>query len=144
MSDRAEPAAGTAARVRIDHVALWTRDLEGLRDFYMRHFGAESGPRYASRRQAGFTSYFLTLPGGGARLELMALPALGEAVLGRAVGWAHLALAVGDSDAVDTLVARLVAAGVRLVSAARTTGDGYYEAVIADPDGNLVEIVAAN
>ncbi|RBZ54994.1 glyoxalase/bleomycin resistance/extradiol dioxygenase family protein, partial [Klebsiella pneumoniae] len=24
----------------------------------------------------------------------------------------------------------------------RTPGDGYYEAVIADPDGNLIEIVA--
>ncbi len=24
----------------------------------------------------------------------------------------------------------------------RTTGDGYYEAVIKDPDGNLIEIVA--
>ena len=29
-----------------------------------------------------------------------------------------------------------------LVSGPRTTGDGYYEAVIRDPDGNLIEIVA--
>jgi lactoylglutathione lyase len=36
---------------------------------------------------------------------------------------------------------RAAAQGI-LVSPPRTTGDGYYEAVIKDPDGNLIEIVA--
>ena len=34
------------------------------------------------------------------------------------------------------------AAGVRIISEPRLTGDGYYEAVVADPDGNLVEITS--
>ena len=29
--------------MRIDHVALCVRDLEAMRDFYTRHFGATSG-----------------------------------------------------------------------------------------------------
>ena len=33
-------------------------------------------------------------------------------------------------------------AGVEILSPARRTGDGYYEAVVADPDGNRVELVA--
>lgn len=128
--------------MHIEHLAVWTRDLEGMRAFYERHFGARANARYESARQRGFASYFLTFPDGGARLEVMALPALADAAASPAVGYAHLALSLGSREAVDALTARLAAEGVRVVSAPRQTGDGYYESVIADPDGNLVELTA--
>lgn len=55
-------------------------------------------------------------------------------------GYAHLALAVGDKSAVDELVDGLIKDGYDLLNGPRTTGDGYYEAVIADPEGNLIEL----
>lgn len=55
---------------------------------------------------------------------------------------AHLAISVGSRDAVDQLVRDMEAAGVRIMSAPRVTGDGYYEAVIADSEGNLIEITS--
>lgn len=138
------------ASLRVEHVAVWTRDresLERLRAFYADHFGARAGALYESARRPGFASYFLEFPGGGARLELMTAP--GVADHGRdappgaeAVGYAHLALALGTRDAVDAFAARLAAAGVRVASGPRLTGDGYYEAVVHDPDGNAVEITA--
>ena len=57
------------------------------------------------------------------------------------VGWVHLAISVGSVESVDAMAMRAQEQGI-LVSAPRTTGDGYYEAVIRDPDGNLIEIVA--
>jgi lactoylglutathione lyase len=134
---------------RIAHVALWTRDierLEQLRTFYERHFGARAGAPYHSARRPGFVSYFLELA-GGARLELMTLPAdvraeengPSDADTPRP-GYAHIALSLGSAGAVDALTARLAAAGVPVRSAPRWTGDGYYESVVADPDGNLVEL----
>lgn len=42
--------------------------------------------------------------------------------------------------AVDAKTAQLVADGFPLLSGPRTTGDGYYESVVQDPEGNLVEI----
>lgn len=127
--------------MRLEHLAIWTSDLERLRAFYARHFGARSGARYTSASRPGFHSYFLEFPEGGARLELMTQGDLAEPIPGPARGYAHLALAAGSAAAVDTLVARLEAEGVRVLSQARWTGDGYYEAVIADPDGNVIEIV---
>ena len=59
---------------------------------------------------------------------------------GEATGWAHIAYSTGSSEAVDRLAARFEADGL-LVSVPRTTGDGYYEAVIRTPDGTLIEIV---
>jgi lactoylglutathione lyase len=57
------------------------------------------------------------------------------------LGYAHIALSVGSEEAVRQLTEKLRAAGIRVVSEPRHTGDGYYESVIADPDGNLIEIV---
>ncbi len=126
----------TAAR--IEHVALWTRDLERLRAFYARYFGAQSNDGYHNPRRQ-FRSYFLALA-GGARIELMNLPALGEAGEPPRVGIAHIAFSLGSREAVDRLTAQLRADGHPVLDGPRTTGDGYYESVVADPDGNRLEL----
>ena len=130
------------APMRLEHTAIWTRDLEPLRAFYEQYFGAVASPLYESRSRIGFSSRFLTFPDGGARLELMSVAGLSGARTGAAAGYAHLAVAVGSRAAVDALTARMRGDGVRIHGLPRETGDGYYESVVADPDGNLVEITA--
>jgi lactoylglutathione lyase len=114
---------------RIEHVALWTNDLEGLREWYEHRLGARAGERYENAA-IGFASYFLEF-GDGARLELMHMP--GEEPGLRA----HVAFSLGSREAVDEL-----AAAIGAVDGPRTTGDGYYEAVVLDPDGNRIELTA--
>jgi 2-haloacid dehalogenase len=121
------------ARARIEHVAAWVSDLNRARTFYERWFNADSTPEYSSENRE-FRSHFLSL-NGGARLELMAAPQ-------ESPRHAHIAISVGSREAVDRLVQDMETAGVRIVSGPRVTGDGYYEAVIADCEGNLVEITA--
>ncbi len=125
----------------IEHVAIWTSRLEALTEFYVRFLGARAGPPYRSATRP-FESRFLSFE-SGARLELMRLPDLAPAV-GRdpRVGLAHLAFAIGSAAAVDRLTAELRAAGHVVVGAPRKTGDGCYESVVLDPDGNVVEIAA--
>jgi lactoylglutathione lyase len=127
--------------MKLAHVALWTPDLDSAAAFWEKYFGAVVGAPYFSRRRPGFVSRFVELPGDGARIELMTAPWLGAAVANEHVGWDHIAVSLGDKHAVDTLAARCAADG-RLVSAARETGDGYYEAVVAMPDGTRVEVTA--
>jgi lactoylglutathione lyase len=129
--------------MHIEHVALWARDIEGLRDFYVGSLGGRSGPLYENPR-TGFRSYFISF-GEGARLELMRRPAAApraESPEEPLFGLAHVALRLGSRDAVDATVARLAGQGVAVLGAPRVTGDGYYEAVIADPEGNRIELVA--
>jgi len=114
------------ARPTIEHVALWTSDLERLRDWYESRLGGRAGGRYEN--SLGFSSYFVEF-GEGARLELMQMQ--GEEAGLRA----HVAFALGSRERVDELAAELGA-----IEGPRTTGDGYYEAVVLDPDGNRVEL----
>jgi lactoylglutathione lyase len=127
--------------MKLAHIALWTRDVDQAAAFWREFFDAEIGERYESPNRIGFVSRFVTLRGSGLQLELMQGPWV-ETPAGReTVGWAHIALAVGGKEAVDEAARRFERAGL-LVSAPRTTGDGYYEAVASSPDGILIEIVA--
>jgi lactoylglutathione lyase len=122
----------------IEHVAVWTCDLEPMRAFYTEALGGVCGDLYENPN-TGFQSYFVSF-GDGARLELMYRPELRPSPTDAAAGHAHIALALGSRDAVDAAVVALRQRGVPIGSMPRITGDGYYEAVILDPEGNRVEL----
>jgi lactoylglutathione lyase len=127
--------------MRIEHMAIWTKNLEQLKSFYEDYFAAQAGEKYINPTKQ-FESYFLTFD-SGARLELMRMPAIPASLDDpdrQFTGYIHLALAVGSEAQVDALTARLQQDGYRLLDGPRRTGDGYYESVILDPDGNRVEI----
>ncbi len=127
--------------MHIEHIAVWSHDLERLRAFYETYFGAAAGPRYVNERR-GFASYFLTFT-SGARLELMQMPGIPASQDDRLVqftGYIHLAMSTGSPAQVDELTERLRRAGYTVLDGPRRTGDGYYESVVLDPDGNRVEI----
>ncbi len=127
----------------IEHIALWTGDIERLAAFYATYFSATAGAPYANPAK-GFTSRFLHFA-DGARIELMqttALPLTSAAPGAQRLGLTHLAIALGSEMQVDALTERLRQDGYPIIDDPRRTGDGYYESVTLDPDGNRVEITA--
>ena len=129
--------------MRIEHIAIWTKDLARCKNFYAAYFGATTGPTYLNPAK-GFESCFLSFA-GGARLEAMsttAISLLEFAPGAERLGLTHLAISVGSERLVDELTQRLRGDGFEVVDGPRRTGDGYYESVIIDPDGNRIEICA--
>jgi lactoylglutathione lyase len=126
--------------MKLAHFALWARDIDALKTFYETYFGARANDKYVNPKK-GFSSYFLTFE-GDARLELMQRPDVTALAGGEQLGYAHLAIAVGSDAAVDALTARLRSDGHPIVDGPRRTGDGYYESVALDPEGNRIEITA--
>jgi len=125
----------------IDHISIYTNDLERLKDFYVKYFFGRANDKYQNEK-TGLQTYFISFE-GGARLELMEIPNLNERdKSGRSDGLTHLAFCVGSREKVDEMTQILVKAGYPLKSGPRETGDGYYESCILDPDANEVEIVA--
>ena len=149
--------------MRIDHAALFCRDLEQMRQFFIDYFDARSNEQYHNPR-TGLRTYILSFTEGSTRLELMQRteqrepssslewpsrdgrrqsqrPDVQDADPSQpAIGYVHLSFAVGSRKGVDLLTRRLAADGYTITSGPRTTGDGYYESSIVGPEKILIEI----
>ena len=124
----------------IEHIAIWTNDLEGLKDFYCTFFEGKSNDKYFNPVRK-FESYFITFK-SGTRLELMRLPELlAKESTASIVGLAHIAFKVDGAKEVDRLTNHFREKGITITGEPRLTGDGYYESIILDPDGNIIELV---
>lgn len=127
--------------MKIEHIAIYTKNLEKSKVFYERYFNAKSNEKYVNPRTK-FESYFLTFD-EGARLELMTLPEINTSSnnnLSNLVGLAHFSMAVGSKEKVISLTETFRKDGYLVVGEPRTTGDGYFESIILDEDGNKIEI----
>lgn len=125
--------------MKIQHIAIYVKELEKAREFFVNYFEATSNEGYHNAT-TGFRSYFLTFE-DGARVELMNKPDMEDQEKSFArTGYAHLAFSVGSKENVDQLTQKLKAEGYEVMSGPRTTGDGYYESCIVGLEGNLIEI----
>ena len=126
--------------MKIDHIALFCRDLEAMRQFFLDYFEAESNKQYHNPR-TGLRTYILSFTEGSTRLELMQRPDVADADPSvAATGYIHISIAVGSKRGVDLLTRRLADDGYPVVSGPRTTGDGYYESCILGPEGVQIEV----
>ena len=132
------------SRIYLGHIGLYCADLEKMREFYIRYFGGISNDRYTNPAK-GFVSYCLTFGEDSpfrCQLELMKQAGVAEAYPQPALGLTHLAFRLESSAAVDALTERLRKDGYAVLGEPRMTGDGCYESVVADPEGNHIEITA--
>lgn len=128
--------------MKIEHIAIWVSGLEAMKDFYVTYFEGTANDKYTNPVKR-FSSYFISFPQGGARIELMQRADVVEyAPEEDCLGITHFAFSVGSRENVDLLTERLRADGYEVASEPRTTGDGYYESAVLDPEGNKVEIIA--
>ena len=126
--------------MRIDHAALFCKDLEQMRQFFIDYFDARSNEQYHNPR-TGLRTYILSFTEGCTRLELMQRPDVLDADPSQpAIGYVHLSFAVGSKKGVDLLTRRLAADGYVVTCGPRTTGDGYYESCILGPEGIQIEL----
>lgn len=127
--------------IHIEHIAIWAKDIERLKSFYVEFFGAFAGPKYWNQNHQ-FESYFLSF-GTGPRIEIMHMPSIPNSANDpreQFTGLVHIAFSAGSRARVDELTHMLDHAGYCIAEYPRTTGDGYYESCVLDPEGNRFEI----
>ena len=132
--------------MKIEHVAIWAKDIDKVCAFYRKYFDGVVHPVYHNPAKQ-FTSRFVTFE-SGARLEVMHRPDI-DADVGTVTspmfhvehcGLTHLSFSVASKEEVDRLTQKMSDDGIQIVGQPRTTGDGYYESVVLDPEGNRVEV----
>ena len=118
---------------RIEHIGIYTRDIDGMKNFYTEVFNARAGKLYVNQKNE-FSSYFIYF-NSGCRLELMH-----HSGFTNKSGWGHISLSVGSREEVNNITEKIRQNGFEVFKEPRITGDGYYESVIVDPEGNKIEI----
>jgi lactoylglutathione lyase len=127
--------------MKIEHIAIWVKDLEKMKAFYEIYFGGKANEKYRNEKK-GFESYFISFD-SGARLELMQMPQIPEQkndVYAQFMGLIHFAISVDSVENVNALTEKLKVDTYEIVGEPRWTGDGYYESIILDPEQNRIEI----
>lgn len=124
----------------IHHIALWTTQLEELKNFYITYFKGTGNEKYINLVK-GFESYLISFGEGSALIEIMRRTDITSPADNIPhIGLAHFSMSTGSKEAVIELTERLRQDGFIVASEPRTTGDGFFESAIFDPDRNLVEI----
>ena len=128
--------------MHIEHIAIWTKNLDQLKAFYETYFQAKANQKYVNPKNQ-FESYFLTFEDNPTRLELMQkpdIPISKDDSVRQFTGLVHIAFSLGSENRVNALTDKLRKDGFRVLDGPRRTGDGYYESCVLDPDGNRIEI----
>lgn len=125
--------------MKIEHIALYVKDLEKAKDFFVKYLGGKSNDQYHNQK-TGFRSYFISFD-DGARLELMTRPEIIDSGKDKyCTGYAHVAFSLGSKTAVDELTLKLNNDGYQVLNGPRTTGDGYYESAVVAIENNMIEL----
>ena len=125
----------------INHLAIWTIDLDKMKDFYVKYFNCKPSKKYINNKNS-FESYFLDF-NGETRVELMKKPTIVERdyhYVEQFIGIAHFSVSVGSHKSVCELTDKLKTDGYKIISEPRKTGDGFFESCILDPEGNMIEL----
>lgn len=128
----------------LDHIAIWTGNLELLKDYYVNFFDGVANSKYVNR-ETMFESYFISF-GSGCRIELMQRPGvpsnMNDTVGKQHTGIIHIAFGMKSMEQVVAKSEELRGAGFRILRGPRITGDGYFEFETLDPDNNRIEVTA--
>jgi lactoylglutathione lyase len=130
--------------IKIEHLAIWCKDLERMKTFYCNTFLAKANEKYTNQ-STGFSSYFLTFPNGGPRLELMCRTDIQKRIgefETQYIGIAHIAFSVESRAQADEFIPILKSNGATIIRGPRVTGDGYYEIEALDIENNRIEVMS--
>jgi lactoylglutathione lyase len=128
--------------MKIDHAAIWTEQLEVLKEFYVKYFDGTSNNKYINP-ESKFESYFISFE-SGSRLEIMKKPGipgnLNDTIEKQHQGLVHLSFSMDNMELVNAKCKVLSDNGFRILRGPRKTGDGYWEFETLDPDNNRLEV----
>lgn len=123
--------------MKVDHVAIYVNDLEAEKDFFVKYFNATASSKFQTFR-GDFDNYILRFS-DDSRLVIMTDSSIDAKKASYRTGIARFAFLCDDRKEVDDIMDKLAADGV-IAQIPRINEDGFYEAVVVDPEGNEIVV----
>lgn len=121
--------------MEIIHIAMWTNDLEKLKNFYLKFFQGKSNKKYSNKKK-GFSSYFINFD-SNVKLEIMNRTDITQEkkyMTKKHLGFNTLSFSVGSKKNINKITTLLKNEGHIILK------NETYESIILDPDGNKIKI----
>ena len=126
--------------MKLHHIAIWTF-RSGRTKRVLCPLLRRKKQRKIYQSQEGFESYFISF-GEGTDLELMSRTDVQNTPIEEnRVGLTHFAFTFPSQEEVLRFTEQMRSEGYTIAGEPRTSGDGYFESVVLDPDGNRIECV---
>lgn len=119
-------------RIGIEHIGIFAKDTEALRDWYAEMFG------WKTVYDNGKGTYFLKAD-DGVMIEFVKSDIDGGSQDMKATGLRHIAISV---DNFDELVEKLKCAEVKVLTEASVNSKGIGTIFFEDPDGNVLHLIS--
>lgn len=127
--------------MKLDHIALWTKQIEVMVDFYEKYFDGKADEMYVDEEENISCCYIIFTE--GSKLELIQGPDIYERehkITDRVLGYTHLAFDVGSKEKVDEITEKIEKDGYQVEKRPAFIVEWFYESAIIDPEGNIIEI----
>jgi len=122
--------------MKLHHIAFWTRNIDSLVEFYIKHFEGEVLFRHES---GDFQSVFIKIC-SSITIEIMTRTNINDGIFEERVGYSHFSIEVDSKDQVNKLTDYFIENNIPLGKIKEKYDDGFYESSVLDPDGNIIEI----
>ncbi len=127
--------------MKIDHIAIWCKDIEEMKDFYETYLLGESS-QLLKGEDSSFQSYMLSFPKSDCKLKLMYKQEISEFHKDKRFGLAHLSFKLDSESAVDDLTALIGNGGYQVYSNPRIDETNQYSSLVIDVEGNIIQLIA--
>ena len=125
--------------MKLHHIAIWTFRLEELKEFYVPASEEKAMRNTLIPRKDLSHTLFLSR---GTDLELMSRTDVQNTPIEEnRIGLTHFAFTFPSQEEVLRFTEQMRSEGYTIAGEPRTSGDGYFESVVLDPDGNRIECV---
>ncbi len=126
--------------MKINHIAIWCKNIEEMRDFYETYLLAEASQLFISEDEQ-LQSYMLSFPNSDCQIKLMYKDDISKYHKDKRFGLAHISFKLESQKTVDDLTTLIENGGYKVYLEPHIDETNHYSSLVIDIEGNVIQLI---